>query len=96
MEISGPVRGPARRLAVVWLAAGVGISAGLDWTAQLPSTGARLLTTIILVALTGPVPQRLLDPTPRVAKESPDAAGLDRDFTDMEIERAERALGASL
>lgn len=88
---------PARRgLAAAWLAGGLLLALGIDWSSALDATGARLLTIIILVALVGPTVQRLLDPTPRVTKESPDTVGLDRDFTDLEIDDAERAIGARI
>jgi branched-chain amino acid transport system permease protein len=94
--IAGEASTRRRGMAGVWLAIGILVAAGVDWSTALPSTGSRLLAVMVLVAGFGVVSQRLLDPTPRVAKSSPDVVGLDREFTDIEIEQAERAVGAAL
>jgi ABC-type branched-subunit amino acid transport system permease subunit len=94
--LTGPVTGTPRTLAAVWLAVGVCLAAGVDWSSALPSTGSRILAIIVMVALFGPVAARFLDPAPRVVKESPDTIGIDRPFTDVELEQADRVVGAKL
>lgn len=83
-------------IASAWLALGWGVATFVDWGTALESSGWRVLVLIGLVALVGPIAQRLADRTPRAAQESPDVVGLQRRFTAVEIERAERKVGVVL
>lgn len=88
--------GPRGKLlpGLVVLTIGMGVSMFVDW-GQL-TAGWAVVLIIATVTLTYQVSKRVLDASPRVAKESPDAFGLDRAFTDIEIERAERRVGVTL
>lgn len=78
------------------LAVGLAVAALVDWGEALPSNGWRLVVLVALVGLFGPLAQRVLDTAPRVVPESLDAIGLDRPFTDRELDRAEQMLGVTL
>jgi len=81
-----------RATAVVYLAAGLVITAAIDWSTALDVTGQRLIAIVILVAVIGLGAQRIMESGPRVRADSPDVIGLDRDFSGEEIEHAEREL----
>lgn len=86
---------PRRPLGLAVLAAGMAVAAGVDWS-DVSTTGWRVLALIALMLATGQIARRVMDATPRLARESPDTAGLDRPFTYGELEQAERALGVTL
>jgi hypothetical protein len=76
----------------VYLAFGLVITGGIDWSTALDVTGQRLIAIVILVAVIGLGAQRIMESGPRVRADSPDVIGLDRDFSGEEIERAEQEL----
>jgi branched-chain amino acid transport system permease protein len=87
----------ARRVStVVYLAVGLVVAGGIDWSTALDVTGQRLITIVVLVAVIGLGARRLSENEPRVPKDSPDVIGLDRSFTGEEIERAERELRVTI
>jgi branched-chain amino acid transport system permease protein len=79
-----------------WLAAGMAAAAFIDWGTAVGSSGWRLIVLIASVATVGPIGKRLLDRSPRVRTESPDAIGLTSDLTAVEVEQTERRLGVVL
>ncbi|MEY4360824.1 MAG: hypothetical protein RL391_130 [Actinomycetota bacterium] len=81
-----------RTTAAVYLAFGLVITGGIDWSTALDVTGQRLIAIVILVAVIGLGAQRIMESGPRVRADSPDVIGLDRDFSGEEIERAEQEL----
>jgi branched-chain amino acid transport system permease protein len=86
---------PARRALVgAGLAAVMVVAAGVDWSTVLNATGWRMLMAVLIVAVAGPTARSALDTTPRTPAESPDLAGIDRDFTPAEIAEVDRVLGA--
>ncbi len=89
----GPRSKVAPTLAV--LAAGLAVTMFVDW-GEVTSAGWALVFIIVLVTVVYQVSKRTLDTTPHVAKESPDSFGLDRPFTDIEVEQAERRVGVTL
>jgi branched-chain amino acid transport system permease protein len=90
--------GPRSKLVpgLVVLGVGMAVMMFVDWGTAMPTAGWAVLVIIVLVTLVYQVAKRVLDTTPHVAKESPDAFGLDRAFTDIEVERAERQVGVTL
>lgn len=82
-----------RIVAGAWLAVGLGVAGGIDWSTALDATGKRIIVTIGLVALFGVGAQRLTENAPRVHAASPDLAGLGVAFTREEIETAEQKIG---
>ena len=83
-------------VAAVWLAAGMGVAAFVDWGEVVATTGWRLIVVLGLATVVGVVARRLVDRAPRPAVESPDSIGIDRPFTPVEVEAAERRLGVVL
>jgi hypothetical protein len=83
---------PRRPFAIAALAAGLAVAIIPDWN-DIATPGWRVLLGFGLCVVSGQLARRLMDATPRVTAESPDAIGLDRPFTPEEIERADRMLG---
>jgi branched-chain amino acid transport system permease protein len=80
-------------VAGAWLAAGLAAAAFVDWDTAVDSSGWRLVVLIAIVATIGPIGRRLLDRSPRIRAESPDAIGLCGELTPVEVEQIERRLG---
>lgn len=85
-----------RIVAVGFLAVGMWISAGVDWGNQLDATGKRLVAIVFLVGVFGLGAQRILENAPRMHRRSPDMVGMTEDFTDVDINEAEKRLGVVL
>jgi branched-chain amino acid transport system permease protein len=97
-NLIGIVNAPLLRriIASVYLAIGVIVAISIDWDNAVDSTGKRLIALILLIALFGVGAQRLTEHAPRVHRSSPDVIGLTADFTDEELDHAERELGVVL
>lgn len=83
-----------------WAAAvavtGLAISLGVDWDNAVDSTGKRLLSLILLVAIFGVGTQRVAENAPRIHHSSPDLFGLDVALTPDELDHVERELGVTI
>jgi branched-chain amino acid transport system permease protein len=92
------VDGTSRRryFAGAFLSIGVVVSLSIDWDNAVDSTGKRLIALILIIAFFGVGTQRLAEESPRLHRASPDAVGLTADFTDEELDHAERELGVVL
>lgn len=85
-----------RVVAVAFLGLGMAISAGVDWGTQLDATGKRLVAVVFLVGVFGLGAQRILENAPRMHRRSPDMVGMTEDFSDVDINEAEKRLGVVL
>ena len=85
-----------RIIASIYLGIGVVVAISIDWDNSVDSTGKRLIALILLIALFGVGAQRVTENAPRVHRSSPDVIGLTKDFTDEELDHAERELGVVL
>jgi hypothetical protein len=85
-----------RYFAGAFLSIGVVVSLSIDWDNAVDSTGKRLIALILIIAFFGVGTQRLAEESPRLHRASPDAVGLTADFTDEELDHAERELGVVL
>jgi hypothetical protein len=97
-NLVGIMQAPRTRqiIASVYLGIGVIIAISIDWDNAVDATGKRLIALILLIALFGVGAQRIAENAPRIHRSSPDVIGLTTDFTDEELDRAERELGVVL
>ena len=75
---------------------GLAVSLGVDWDQAVDSTGKRLLSLILLVAIFGVGTQRVAENAPRIHHSSPDLMGLDVALTPDELDNVERELGVTI
>jgi hypothetical protein len=87
---------PRRVLAGLYLALGLALAAGVDWSTALDATGKRIIAMAFFIAVFGLGAQRMLESSPRPDRSSPDLSGLREPFSDNEIAQAERGLGVVL
>jgi hypothetical protein len=94
-NLVGIMQAPKTRriIASSYLGIGFIVAISVDWDNAVDSTGKRLIALILLIALFGVGAQRIAENAPRVHRSSPDVIGLTKDFTDEELDRAERELG---
>ena len=85
-----------RIIASTYLGIGVIVAISIDWDNAVDSTGKRLIALVLLIALFGVGAQRVAENAPRIHRSSPDVIGLTKDFTDEELDHAERELGVVL